>query len=161
MAESGPLFPVQEPIAAQGTLLVTPRWRSWLRNLRQEVARSAQGVPTVPLLNQQAAIPVTALDNGAQSAGLFSVSWYLAVVVAAGVSSSVQVTIAWVDQGVAKSYSAPALAGNTTTTVQVNEHLLIYSDAGSPITYAIAYASNPAGVMTYSFRPLLQAVSPT
>ncbi len=160
MAELSPLFPSKDPIAAADSLLVTPRWRSWFRDLREEVSNTPRAVAVAPVTNASAARPVTGMDGGGLAAGLFAVSWYLAVVVPAGVSSSAQVTIAWVDDtGVPKSYTGALMNGNTTTTVQVNEQLLIYSKAASPITYAVAYASNPAAAMTYTFRPVLQAVT--
>lgn len=152
--ELGPLFPFTEPIAAADTHLVTPRWRSWLRDLRQDVARTAVAIPTTPIVAGSTSVAVTSMDGGNQPAGLFAISWYLAIVTAAG-GSSVQVTIAWVD-GVARSYPAVALSGAVASNAQVNERILIYSTAASPITYAITYAG--AG-MTYTFRPVLQSVS--
>jgi len=154
--EQGPLFPVQEPIAAEGSLLVTPRWRSWLRNLRQEVARTPQALPVAPVLTGTGSLPVTSIDGGALTAGLFAISWSLAILTAAA-GRSVQVTWAWVDGGVNRSYVAAILDGSVASNAQVNEQLLIYSDAASPITYAIAYVG--AAGMTYTFRPVLQAVS--
>lgn len=156
--EQGPLFPVQEPIAAQTTLLVTPRWRSWLRNLRQEVASTPQRIPVTPVTSGTGSLPVTAIDGGALTTGLFAISWYLAILTAAA-GRSVQVTWAWVDGGVNRSYVAAILDGSVSTNAQANEQLLIYSDAASPITYAINYVG--AAGMTYSFRPVLQAVSLT
>lgn len=159
MATLGPLFPFQEPIAAETTLLVTPRWRAWLRDLRQEVGLTARAIPTSPVVGSSTSVPTTPIDGGTLGAGLYAISWYLAVVTAAGVSSSAQVTISWIDHGVAKSYIGAVMNGNTSTTVQVSERLLIYSDGASPISYALAYTSVPAGAMVYTFRPVLQAVA--
>jgi hypothetical protein len=108
-----------------------------------------------PVLNAAASQPVTSMDGGSLSAGLYSVAWYLAIVTTAGATSA-QVTIAWVDQGNAKSYTAAVLDGSVLNNVQANERLLIYSDAASPITYAITYVG--AG-MTYDFRPVLQSTA--
>jgi hypothetical protein len=155
----GPLFPFGEAIAADQTRLVTPRWRRWFLNLRSAVDLSQRSIVVPPQTDQSATLPVTDMDNGALSAGLYSVSWYLAVTIADGVSSSAQVAIAWVDNGNNKSYTGAAMTGNTTSTVQVNEAITIYSDAASPITYSVTYASNTPGQMHYDFRPVLQSVS--
>lgn len=157
--EAGPLFPFNEPIAADQSLLVTPRWRRWLLLLRESVDLSQVSIPVEAQLDQNASLATTSMDGGTLSAGLYSVSWYLAITVADGVSSSAQVAIAWVDSGNAKSYTAAAVTGNTTSTVQVDQIITIYSDGASPISYTLTYASNTPGAMHYDFRPVLQSVS--
>ncbi len=155
--EQGPLFPFRDPIA--GDLPVTPRWRTWFLRLRQSVDLSSLAVKSVRLQGQNAAVAITSLDGGTLSAGLYAVSWYMTVVVAAGVSSSAQVTVAWVDHGVAKSYTAAGMTGNTLATVQGDQRVVLYSDAASPITFAVAYSSNSAGAMLYDLRIVLQSVA--
>lgn len=165
--QQGPIFPTREPIAAltknaigEPELWVTEKWRRWLLGLRESIDLAPIAVPVPPVEGANAALSTTSMDGGGLTAGLFAISWYMNVVVAAGVSSSAQVTIAWVDDsGNPKSYTAAAMTGNTTSTVQVNERLTIYAAAGTPITYAVAYASNPSGVMVYNFRPVLQSVA--
>jgi hypothetical protein len=159
--------PVRNEIAVESknaigdkVLLITEEWRTWFRGLRESIDNAQIAIPVAPVESANDTLPTTSIDGGALSAGLFAVSWYLSVITAAATTSSAQVTIAWVDDsGNPKSYTGALMNGNTTSTVQVNERILIYSNAGSPITYAVAYASNPANAMTYRFRPVLQSVT--
>lgn len=156
----GPLFPFKDPIAEEvgGRLLCNERWRTWFRNLRSSVDLS-QSVERSSLYdNQTATIGITSLDGGTLSAGLYTVSWYMSVVAPAGVSSSAQVTIAWQDDTGSKSFTGAAMNGNTTTTIQGDQRVMLYSLAASPITFAVTYASNPAAAMIYDLRIVLQSV---
>lgn len=154
--QQGPIFPFGEPIAASDSLLVTPRWRRWLLLLREAVDLSQIAIPVPAQLAQTGSIPTTSMDSGALSAGLYAVSWYLAIVTTA-VGRTAQVTIAWIDGGVSKSYTAPSVDGSIALNVQVNQLVTLYSDAAQPISYTVAYGGLPG--MTYDFRPVLQAVS--
>lgn len=149
----GPLFPFAEPIA--GPDLVTPRWRRWFLNLRNDVSLASVGIPVDAQLNQGATIPTTPMDGGNLSAGLYLVSWYLEIVTAAG-ATSVQVSISWESLTVSRTYAGAVLSGAVATNNQPNERALIYVDAASPITYSVTYVG--AG-MTYNFRPVLQSVA--
>ena len=151
-SQNGPIFPSREPIA--GTFLVTPRWSRWLLLLRQAVDATPIALKRVTKADQTAALPTTPMDGGNLSAGLFAVSWALSVVVSQ-VASTAQVTIAWTDDGQARSYVASVMDGSIAANVQVDKHLLIYADSGTPISYAVAYA----GTFTYTFRVILQSVS--
>lgn len=151
--EQTPIFPFNEPIA--GPLLVTPRWRRWLLNLRAAVDLTPISVPITPQLNQSASLPVTSMDGGNLPAGLYAVSWYLPIVTTEPASSA-QVTIAWVDNAVAKSYTAAVVDGSVANNLQGDVKLLLYSDAASPISYAVTYVG---ATMVYSFRPVLQSTA--
>ena len=113
---------------------------------------------TVSDVNQHAAIAATTILNTRQPvpSGLFRVWWYLAVVTAAGTSSSATVTIGFTDQGVAKTISGVALTGNTTATVQ-GQAAFIRADPDTAITYAVAYASNAAAAMHYDVSVRVEA----
>ncbi len=67
-------------------------------------------------------------------------SWYLRVTQPASSSSSVQVTVTATDQGNVCQQSGPALTGNTVTTVQ-SSNVEVLTDAASPVTVSVAYAS--------------------
>lgn len=149
----GPIFPFREPIA--GALLVTPRWRRWLLALREAVDLTPISVPIEPQLNESASLPATAMDGGNLPAGLYAISWYLSIETTEA-GSSAQVTIAWVDGGAAKSYTATVVDGSIADNVQGDVKLLIYSDAASPITYAVTYVG---ATMVYNFRPVLQSTA--
>lgn len=153
--QQGPLFPFNEPIAAESSRLVTPRWRRWLLLLREAVDLTPISVPIDPQLNQSASLATTSMDGGALGAGLYSISWYLPIVTTEAASTA-QVTIAWVDSGVSKSYVASVVDGSVANNFQGDVKLLIYSDAASPITYAVTYVG---ATMVYSFRPVLQSTA--
>lgn len=157
MSLDGPAFLSSEPIA--GNYPATPRFRTWLRNLRTTVDLSQSVRKSIPLTSKNAALPITSMDGGTLNAGLYVVSWYATVTVPAGVSSSMQVSIAWVDQGVPKSWTAPAMTGNSVATVQGDQRIMFYTDASSPVSYSVAYASTPADAMMYDLRIVLQSVS--
>lgn len=158
--EQGALFPFNDPIATEvgGRLMANKRWRDWFLRLRQSVDLSSLVRRSLRLENQSAAIAVTSLEGGTVAAGLYVVSWYLSVTTPAGVSSSATVTIGWTDNGQAKSYTGPAMNGNSLATSQGEQRVMFYSDA-APITYAVAYASNPAAAMVYDLRIVLQSVA--
>lgn len=149
----GPIFPFNEPIA--GTLLVTPRWRRWLLNLRDSIDLSPISVPVDPQVNQSASLPTTSMDGGNLPAGLYAISWYLSIVTTEAASSA-QVRIDWVDDVGAKSYTATALDGSIAGNTQPDVRLLIYSNAASPISYTVTYVG---ATMVYSFRPVLQSTA--
>lgn len=151
--ESGPIFPFRDPIA--GELLVTPRWRRWLLNLREAVNLTPISVPIPPQENKSATLPVTSMDGGNLAAGLYSVSWYLPIRTTEAASTA-QVSIAWVDHAVAKSYTATSVDGSIANNFQADVKLLLYSDAASPITYAVTYVG---ATMVYSFYPVLQSTA--
>lgn len=157
--EDGPLFPFNDPISenVDGKDLVQFRWRRWFLNLRRAVDNAAVAVPVAPKLAQSASQPVTTMDGGNLPAGLYGVAWYLPITTTEAASSA-QVTIAWVDSGVAKSYQAPLVDGSIVNNTQVDQRITFYSDGGSPISYAITYVG---ATMVYDFRPVLQSVATT
>lgn len=159
----GPPFPARSEIATETTnaignrvLTITKEWSTWFRGLRAAVDSAQISIPVAPVATGTGSLPVTAIDGGVLTAGLFAVSWYLEILTAAA-GRSLQVTIAWVSLGVPRSYVGAILDGSVSTNSQPNEHLTIYSDAASPITYSINYVG--AVGMTYNFRPVLQSVT--
>lgn len=105
-----------------------------------------------------AAIATTPFTLGSISAGLYRIDWYTRVTTAAGVSSSLTVTLGWTETAVALTSSGPAMTGNTTATNQSGS-VLIRSDASAPITYATTYASNAATAMYYRIDFVVSYVS--
>lgn len=102
----------------------------------------------VDLSGQSASTGATQLYLTAIPSGLYRVNYYVEVTQPATVSSSLEVTISWTSQGVAKSYTGAAMTGNTTTTYQFGI-VVLRSDENAPITYAITYASSGATAMEY------------
>lgn len=106
------------------------------------------------------AIGTTAIPtDGDLSAGLYRVSWAAKVVTAAGVSSDFQVTISWTWQGVTQQWVGTLRNGNLTTTYDLSSVPLLYVDAATPITYAVAYNSNPAAAMAFDFFLTLERMA--
>jgi hypothetical protein len=134
-------------------------WQQWFIDLLARVGSALQLLAVVTLpAPSGASIPATGIPLGNPSAGLYQVSWYARITTAAGVSSSLTVSIGWVEHGVALGFSGPALTGNTVTSVQTGT-VLVQIDANSAITYSTIYASNPAGVMRYALTVSVTRVS--
>ena len=136
--------------------------KSWLLYVQDALAARVQQAPailtSVALTNQSASIGATPIPLRSVSAGLYRVSVYLRITTPAGVSSSVTVSIGWIESGVALSTSFAAVTGNTVTTTQ-SAMLLVQSDANSPITYAVTYASNPAAAAMFRLSVTCEALS--
>lgn len=105
---------------------------------------------TVERTNQGAVIATTSAYL-VRAAGLYRVSYYTRKTVADGVSSSLTVTLGWTDHAVPLTEAGAALATDTVSTQQSGSKL-IYADANSDITFAVAYASNTPGAMRYQIE---------
>lgn len=149
----------QEPLVEPKSGMMSPRWYIYFRDQNDQVNSTPQAVITpVSLVNQNASIGTTPLPTDALAPGLYQVQYYARITTAAGVSSSLTVTISWTDGSVACSFSGAAMTGNTTGTLQTNT-LLIEIDQASPVSFSTTYASNPAGAMEYKLLIVLQKVS--
>ncbi len=110
--------------------------------------RFTPSVANTTVTGQAAAIGTTTLYT-AVTAGLYRVSWYLRKTLADGVSSSLQVTIGFLDLGQAESVTGAALTTDTNAAFQSGNVQLIRCDANSDITGEVAYASNTPGAMQF------------
>lgn len=132
-------------------------WQFWI----ERVAASLHAIPSilrvVALEEQNASIAAMDLPDRVLPAGVYRISYYARITTAAGVSSSLTVTFAWTDGGVAQTYSGAAINGNTTTSYQSGS-IVIRTDEGADVTYATTYASNAAGVMQYSLDVFIEQV---
>jgi len=137
--------------------LMTFEWQQELTKLVAQVGLSPARVNAVALAEQDAAIGATDVADGALSAGLYQLQYYARITQAAGVSSSLTITLSFTDGGVPQSIVGAAMTGNTTTTIQDATHL-IRVDTSTPVTYAVAYASVGAPVMKYSLDVVLSLV---
>lgn len=160
MASGAPFPAQQQPIIQETGLFDVPLLR-WFNDLRTSVDAAAATVPDgkVQLTNQTASIGTTAFPTASLAAGLYALQWYLQVTTPAGVSSSAQVTVSWTSNANTPTKVGATNNGNTATTYESNGVALIHIDAASPVSYAIAYASNPAGAMVYEFNAVLMLVS--
>lgn len=105
-----------------------------------------------------ASVSTTPITTQVISNGVYRVSWYMEVVTPAGVSSSLDITIAWTSNGVAKSNTSSAMTGNLATSY-ASGVLTIHADGESIVSYQATYASNPAAAMVYGLWVVLERVA--
>lgn len=137
--------------------LVGDTWREYFTALTQTVSQGPQRVAADRLTDQAATIAATDISGGGLSAGMYRLTYYMAVTQAAGVSSSLTVTLSWTDSGIPKSQAFAAVTGNTTATIQSGT-IAVEVDGSSPIRYAVAYASVGAPVMKYKISVALEQI---
>ena len=160
-----PRFPAYEPPMVTDPDTKEQRFSfrllRWFESLRTGVNSTPQTVTggSVALAGKNDAIGTTPIPTGALVAGRYSLAWYLQVVTAAGVSSDAQVTVSWTRHGVTQTYAGAVVNGNTTATNEPDGPPLIHLDAGTPVSYAVAYNSNPANAMVYDLDLELQLVA--
>lgn len=161
MSQAGPRFPSDERPIDEKTGGFSWRYLRWFNDLRASVDLAPSLVPggVVQLPTQNAAIGTTPIPTAALAEGLYAVAWYGQVITPAGVASSFQVTISWTRNGVGQSFTGTLKNGNTTATNEADQSLFIHIDAATPVSYAVAYASNPAGAMTFELSITLTRVS--
>src|SRR3990167_3174871 len=122
---------------------------NWLLELTTRLNSSPESIGNgIELTGQGASIGATAAYTPS-SEGYYRVSVYARVTTAAVTSSSLTVTIAWTDGGIAVSKAAAAITGNTTASEIDPFVFLLRADQATAITYATTYASNGAGEMKY------------
>jgi hypothetical protein len=157
MALVGSPMPSREPLIEQDRS-INFRWLLWFQRLRQE-QDSTPVVQTdvVALTAQTAAIGTTAIQAPSLSAGYYRVSTYARITTAAGVSGSVTVTIHYTSGGV--SCSEPGTTVANATNVPQSDTFLIKVDGATPVSYSVAYASNPAATVAYELAVVLERVS--
>lgn len=166
---SQPAPPIQDPIARPRRAkipegqkdplegLLTDSWNKWFTDQNSIIANTSATISSVSVDSQTASIGATAMPVGALAPGLYFISYYTTITTAAGVSSSLQVTLSWTDGGVVKQFNGAALTGNTTSENESN-YKLILVDSATPVTYATTYASNPAAAMNYKLSVVFQSV---
>lgn len=138
--------------------LITPPWQVWFRDQREAIDATATVLERVALTEENASISTTPIPTDSLAAGVYAVQWYQAVEVAAGVSSSLTLTVTWTDGGVSKTRSSAAMTGNTTATSD-GDTWVVHLDSGTPVSYATTYLSNAAGAMEYRLDLVLSLVS--
>lgn len=133
-------------------------WRDYLQTLQNVGQASPQILQEASIAGNTAAIPTTLLALPSVSAGFYRVSVYFLVTIPAGVTSSLQVTIGWTDHGLAASRVIPALV-NGALAANGGDCIPLHVDDNSPITYTVAYASNPANQMTYDLGVIAEQLA--
>lgn len=137
---------------------MTRDWVDWLTfAVLSRVQSTATTLKVVTLTGRAAAIGTTPIPLGVIAAGLYRVATQIGITTPAGVSSSATLTISWTRNGVARSKTFPPITGNTTATAD-SQVLIVRADANAAISYAVAYASGPAG-MTYELDVSAEVLS--
>lgn len=126
--------------------VMTPVFAKWLRALTDRAEATSEAVKTISLSGQTASIALTSLL--ASASGLYRVSYRFRVTTAAGVSSSLQVTVTTTEGGVTCNQSSAAYTGNAVNSPQSGS-FIVKADASSPISYSVTYASNPAAAAIF------------
>jgi len=158
MSYQSPPLPTTDPLVdPQRQFRATRALVDWATALSGDVDTAPARLRTETLTGQTASIGTTAIPVGSLAAGLYRVSWYARITRAATTSSSLTVTIGWVESGITLVSSGAALTGNTTGTVQSGS-LLLRIDAGTPITYSTTYASSGGVTMEYRLDLVVEQV---
>lgn len=147
-----PLVDGMRPIA-----FVSSSWSGWLTILRDALNRTAQRVGTVSLTAQGAAIAATAIPAPTLTTARYKLTYYLRVTRAATTSSSITLTIAFTDGGIACSQVFAAVTGNTTATFQTGT-MMVLADTATTVNYSTAYASVGGTSMQYLLEISMELV---
>jgi len=150
----GPI-PSDQDITEQGGPITTYFRLRW-----QELIDSFTKVPTLVTIDTgvlAAALATTAAQT-VIAPGMYRLGLYIQKITADGVNSSLTVTVGWTSRGIPLTKTFTAL---TTDTIGANDSYTweLYSDANSDITYAVAYASNTPGNMTYRLNGALEKLA--
>jgi len=143
----GAPVPAFDRVADKDGVLTIP-WREYMQRLPPMLDRSAVRIAEAALTSRGAAITATDFTGSDFPEGLYRVNFYTRITRAATTSSSLTVTIAWTDGGVAMSQASTALTANVVTAYR-SETLVLWLDANTPVNYSTAYASVGATSMQY------------
>lgn len=102
---------------------------------------------------------VTGTIGGTQSGGFYAFQYYGQVLVAAGVSSGLQLSLAWTYNGIAQTETFTNLTTNLITSRQGLTYPLRI-DPNATVSYTLTYASNPAAAMRYAAAMSLTLLQP-
>lgn len=137
--------------------LIAERWRTYFAQSAEE----SNAIPTITTETVEArntAISTTPIDAGELNAGLYRVTVFIRIQTPGAVSSSARPDVVFTDtDGDVCTMAGTAVTGNTATTVG-SSTFLVRIQAGTPISYAIAYASNGAGEMVYEAEIVLEQI---
>jgi hypothetical protein len=155
--------PFRTPILQGFREGITREWVRYLQSIVDILNVAARKLALTSLTGQTASLSATALDTGALDPGVYRVSYAARITTAASTSSSVTITISWMDGNVAQTQSGAAMTGNTTTTQQ-NASFLIHVgpntlSSNDVVKYATTYASSGGTAMQYSLYVMVESLS--
>lgn len=150
------LPPIPFVIVDPKTGQATGAFRDFLDlTLVPQVQNAPQILPTpAPLTNQHASLAATNIVT-TKTKGLYLVGFYARVTIVDGVSSSLAVTLGWLETAQPLSQPFPALTADTVTTFQ-SALLLVLADNASNLTIQTTYASNTPAKMRYELYSTVQ-----
>jgi hypothetical protein len=137
--------------------LISDPWNDVFTRLIFVAGQSPNRLNSVRLTDREASIAATDMSGGSLSAGLYELKYYVQVVRAGGVSSSIAVSFSWLNEGTVQNHAGPADTGNALDT-WVGESIMVQIDGNSPVTYATTYASVGAPTMLYDIDVVLVLV---
>lgn len=124
-------------------------WLTYFLTQFRAFAEALRALLVANVVNQGSAIGTTPIALG--SGGRYALLIYVHITQAASVSSSVAVTLSWVDGAHACSVTFAAVVGNTVGTVDAAFFTMDVDQPGI-ISYATAYASVGATPMQHKLR---------
>lgn len=138
--------------------LVQRVWIQFFVALQAAGVAASISVGSVGLVDQVASVAAVALPTAPEflPAGRYRVSTFVRVTTAASVSSSIQVIVGWVENGLTQAVAGTALTGNTTSTHE-STSMLVVVDEGSQLAYATTYAS-VGTPMAYALDMVVEAL---
>lgn len=101
-----------------------------------------------------ASLTTTILEETVPTTGLYLFVAALQIVAAAGVTSSVSLTLTWTSNGITQSEVFGPIT-NGVNTDQLSAVFAIIADGGTPVSILTTYASNPANDMDYNLSASL------
>jgi hypothetical protein len=150
-------FPLRTSVMHEENRLLTSPWISWLTDLVQKVDKDATVVSSVTATAKSASISATTFPRDILAAGLYRIGYFARITTAATTSSSLIVTMAGVNGGVACSVSGAAITGNTVSTVQ-SGNVYLEIDDSTNLTYATTHVSSGATTMVYGLWMTVERV---
>lgn len=137
---------------------ITQRWQEYLDRQASGLSQATSAVNEAEALDQSASIAAVDMSGSALAGGIYEFVWFVSIRTAAGVSSSVIVTLDFIYRAVTKAISYATVNGNTTGTIGHGGGIIVIDNA-SPVRYSTTYASNPGGAMHYDFTAVLRRVN--
>lgn len=126
-----------------------PAFTDWLDlSLQPRIESTPVVAESLERITDGNATVTTTPIGGAQTAGLYRLTYAAEVLVADAVSSSLTLTITWTHNSKTLTRTYTAMNGNTVTTTQgIVDGIEI--DGNTTVSYDLAYVSNTAGQMHY------------
>ena len=90
------------------------------------------------------------------SGGFYRFNPFVQCLTPAGVSSSAQVTLTWEFNGQVLTQAFTNVNGNLVTSLSSDAPFVFRVTAGTPISYTVTYASNPANAAVFSVTSSLE-----